>query len=95
MPVCADDTFTTQRIDTSKQLQVSELRKEISELETELQKCQRQNKGWKVATGFGIAGVAATGAAAIAQGVKLNKLKHPKEESKKDEKNEDPKPEKN
>ena len=62
-------------IDTSRQMQIASLKREISELDIKLQECTRKNKNWKTATWVGAAGTVATGTAAIVQGVKLNKLK--------------------
>ncbi len=62
-------------VDTSRQMQIASLKREISELEIKLAECSRKNKNWKTATWIGAAGVATTGTAAIIQGVKLNKLK--------------------
>ena len=62
-------------IDTSRQMQIASLKREISELEIQLSECKRKNKNWRTATWVGAAGTVATGTAAIVQGVKLNKLK--------------------
>ena len=62
-------------VDTSRQMQIASLKREISELEIKLSECQRKNKNWRTATWIGAAGTVATGTAAIVQGVKLNKLK--------------------
>ena len=72
-------------IDTSRQMQIASLKREISELEIKLQECSRKNKNWKTATWIGAAGTVATGTAAIVQGVKLNKLKKENESSGKTE----------
>ena len=66
-------------IDMSRAMEISSLKREISELETKLAECSRKNKNWKTATWIGAAGVATTGTAAIVQGVKLNKLKRENE----------------
>ena len=67
----ADDML----IDTSRQMQIASLKREISELEIKLSECSRKNKNWRTATWIGAAGTVATGTAAIVQSVKLNKLK--------------------
>ena len=69
--------------DMNKQMQIASLKREISELEIELSECMRKNKNWKTATWIGAAGTVATGAGAIIQGVKLNKLKNEKSNEKK------------
>ena len=37
-------------IDTSRQMQIASLKREISELEIKLSECSRKNKNWKTAT---------------------------------------------
>ncbi len=64
--------------DMQKQMQIASLKREISELEIELDACKRKNKNWKTATYVGAAGTAVTGVAAIAQGIKLNNIKKEK-----------------
>lgn len=66
-------------VDMSRAMEISSLKREISELETQLAECTRKNKNWRTATWVGAAGVATTGTAAIIQGVKLNKLKRENE----------------
>ena len=61
--------------DMEKQMQIASLKREISDLELELDACKRNTKGWKAATIVGAAGVATTGAIAIGQGIKLHKMK--------------------
>lgn len=73
-------------IDTSRQMQIASLKREISELEIKLGECTRKNKNWRTATWVGAAGTVATGTAAIVQGVKLNKLKKENESAGKTEK---------
>ena len=72
-------------IDTSRQMQIASLKREISELEIKLSECSRKNKNWKTATWIGAAGTVATGTAAIVQAVKLNKLKQENESAGKTE----------
>lgn len=61
--------------DTQKQMQITSLKREISDLELELDACKRNTKNWKTATIVGAVGVATTGAIAIGQGIKLHKMK--------------------
>ena len=72
--------------DMSKQMELSKLKREVSELEIKLSECTRKNKNWKTATWIGAAGTVATGTAAIVLGVKLNNLKKEKANAKQDEK---------
>ena len=64
--------------DMQKQMQIASLKREIGELELQLNECKRKNKNWKTATYVGAAGTAVTGVAAIAQGIKLNNIKKEK-----------------
>lgn len=73
-------------VDTSRQMQIASLKREISELEIKLSECSRKNKNWRTATWVGAAGTVATGTAAIVQAVKLNKLKQENESAGKTEK---------
>ena len=43
-------------MDTARQMQISSLKREISELEIKLQECSRKNKNWRTATWIGGAG---------------------------------------
>ena len=72
--------------DMSKQMELSKLKREVSELEIKLSECKRKNKNWRTATWIGAAGTVATGTAAIVQGVKLNNLKKEKANAKQNEK---------
>ena len=81
--VRADDAVVPD--DMSKQMELSKLKREVSELEIKLSECKRKNKNWKTATWIGAAGTVATGTAAIVQGVKLNNLKKEKANAKQDE----------
>ena len=72
--------------DMQRAMQISKLKREISELEIQLSECQRKNKNWKTATWIGAVGTVATGTAAIVQGVKLNNLKKEKANAKQNEK---------
>ena len=72
--------------DMAKQMELSKLKREVSELEIKLSECKRKNKNWRTATWIGAAGTVATGTAAIVQGVKLNNLKKEKANAKQNEK---------
>ena len=72
--------------DMARQMELSKLKREVSELEIKLSECKRKNKNWKTATWIGAAGTVATGTAAIVQGVKLNNLKKEKANAKQNEK---------
>lgn len=78
MAVRADD-YGVNDADMQKQMQIASLKREIDELETQLNECKRKNKNWKTATYVGAAGTAVTGVAAIAQGIKLNNIKKEKD----------------
>ena len=80
----ADDAVVSD--DMVKQLELSKLKREVSELEIKLSECKRKNKNWRTATWIGAAGTVATGTAAIVQGVKLNNLKKEKANAKQNEK---------
>lgn len=82
--VRAEDVVVSD--DMAKQMELSKLKREVSELEIKLSECKRKNKNWKTATWIGAAGTVATGTAAIVQGVKLNNLKKEKANAKQDEK---------
>ena len=75
--VRADD-YGVNDADMQKQMQIASLKREITELEIQLNECKRKNKNWKTATYVGAAGTAITGVAAIAQGIKLNNIKKEK-----------------
>ena len=83
--VRADDSGVMDA-DMARQMELSKLKREVSELEIKLSECKRKNKNWKTATWIGAAGTVATGTAAIVQGVKLNKLKKEKSSTAKPEK---------
>ena len=64
---------------------IEELKKEIAQIDSENARCQKMKNGWIAATVIGGVGVAATGTAAIIQGVKLkDKPKTKKEVTKKE-----------
>ena len=75
--VRADDTGVMDA-DMARQMELSKLKREVTELEIKLSECKRKNKNWRTATWIGAAGTVATGTAAIVQGVKLNNLKKEK-----------------
>lgn len=54
------------------------LENDIRILDAEIKKCEKSKKGWIAGTVIGSAGVAATGIAAIAQGVQISKAKDEK-----------------
>ena len=81
----ADDSAVMDA-DMARQMELSKLKREVSELEIKLSECKRKNKNWKTATWIGAAGTVATGTAAIVQGVKLNNLKKEKANAKQNEK---------
>ena len=66
------------------------LENDIRILDAEIKKCEKSKKGWIAGTVIGSAGVAATGIAAIVQGVQISnkkkELKEVKDETKKLEK---------
>ena len=88
MPICgafgADDDIAAQ-VQYKEQL-VSELKKEIAQIDSEMIRCENTKKGWVAATVVGGVGVAATGTAAIVQGVKINQQKKETSEIKTEEK---------
>jgi len=66
-----DDDFIVDEIQYKEQL-IRELKEEIAQIDSEMIRCERVKKGWVAATVVGGVGVAATGTAAIVQGVKIN-----------------------
>jgi len=56
------------------------LENDIRILDAEIKKCEKSKKGWIAGTVIGSAGVAATGIAAIVQGVQISKAKEAKKE---------------
>ena len=65
-----------------KEQVVQRLKEEITQIDSEMARCQKVKKNWKTATIVGSVGVAATGAAAIVQTVKANKSKESQAEKK-------------
>ena len=59
---------------------IATLENDIRILDNEIKKCEKSKKGWTAATVIGSVGVAATGVAAIAQGVKISETKDKKKE---------------
>jgi hypothetical protein len=55
--------------------QRDQLKSDIESIDSETTRCNKQKKGWTAATVVGSVGVAATGTAAIVQGVQTNKKK--------------------
>ena len=85
-PVVRADDSGFVDADMARQMELSKLKREVSELEIKLSECKRKNKNWRTATWIGAAGTVATGTAAIVQGVKLNNLKKEKANAKQNEK---------
>ena len=86
MPVLcafADDDVAAQ-IQYKEQL-FNELKEEIEQIDSEMLRCEKTKKGWVAATVIGGVGVAATGTAAIIQGVKLNQKKNENSENQTEE----------
>ena len=65
---------------------VKQLKDEISQIDSEMTRCQKAKNGWVTATVVGGVGVVATGTAAIVQTVQLNKKKKEISEQKEKEK---------
>ena len=57
---------------------IQTLENDIRILDSEIKKCEKSKKGWIAGTVIGSAGVAATGIAAIVQGVQISKAKDQK-----------------
>lgn len=55
---------------------VAQLTQSIAEIDEQRKECEKQRKGWVVATAAGSAGVVATGVAALSQGQKIKDLKN-------------------
>lgn len=81
VPVCsafgADDDIAAQ-VQYKEQL-VRELKEEIAQIDSEMLRCEKAKRGWVAATVVGGVGVAATGTAAIVQGVKINQKRKTEE----------------
>jgi negative regulator of sigma E activity len=84
-PVFADDAELAEQVRYKEEV-LQTLKNEIQQIDSEMARCEKAKKGWVAATVVGGVGVAATGAAAIAQGVKISQKKkaaaEPKEEKK-------------
>ena len=80
----ADEDIAAQ-VQYKEQL-VRELKEEIAQIDSEMIRCENAKRGWVAATVVGGVGVAATGTAAIVQGVKINQQKKEKSEIKTEEK---------
>ena len=76
------DVDVTNEIQYKEQL-VRELKEEIAQIDSEMIRCEKAKKGWVAATVVGGVGVAATGTAAIVQGIKINQQKKEKTEEQK------------
>jgi negative regulator of sigma E activity len=85
VPALADDTVLAEQVRYKEEV-LQTLKNEIQQIDSEMLRCEKAKKGWVAATVIGGVGVAATGAAAIAQGVKISQNKkaatEPKEEKK-------------
>jgi len=75
VPGYADDSMddSQQRIEDEKT--IATLKNDIRLLDVEIEKCEKQKKGWTVATVIGGVGVVSTGIAAGVQGAKLKEQK--------------------
>ena len=69
---CAYATDIKEEIEYKEQV-VQRLKDEITQIDSEMMRCQNTKKKWKTATIIGGVGVVATGAAAIIQTVNANK----------------------
>lgn len=65
---------------------IQTLENDIRILDSEIKKCEKSKKGWIAGTVIGSAGVAATGIAAIVQGVQISKAKDEKKKLEKETK---------
>ncbi len=74
---------------------IQTLENDIRILDSEIKKCEKSKKGWIAGTVIGSAGVAATGIAAIVQGVQISKAKDQKKALEKETKELKAKNEKN
>lgn len=61
--------------DPEEEKAIAELEAEIRAIDEEINKCEKQKKGWIAATVIGGAGVLSTGVAATVQGVKIKEQK--------------------
>lgn len=71
----ADDVNAMDAEIQDKEAFVQQLKDEISQIDSEMARCERVKKNWKAATIVGGIGTVATGTAAIIQSVKLKKQK--------------------
>lgn len=69
---CAYATSIQEDIEYKEQV-VQKLKEEISQIDSEMARCEKARKNWKTATIIGSIGVAATGTAAVIQVVNANK----------------------
>lgn len=79
---CGADEDIAAQVQYKEQL-VRELKEEIAQIDSEMIRCENTKKGWVAATVVGGVGVAATGTAAIVQGIKVNQQRKEKTEEKK------------
>ena len=75
--VFADDTELAEQVRYKEEV-LRTLKEEISQIDSEMLRCEKAKKGWVAATVIGGVGVAATGTAAIIQTVKMKEKNNPK-----------------
>ena len=75
---CGADEDIAAQVQYKEQL-VRELKEEIAQIDSEMLRCEKAKRGWVAATVVGGVGVAATGTAAIVQGVKINQKRKTEE----------------
>ena len=75
--VFADDAELVEQVRYKEEV-LRTLKEEISQIDSEMLRCEKAKKGWVAATVIGGVGVAATGTAAIVQTVKMKEKNNPK-----------------
>lgn len=70
------ESYNNISMEDARTIQI--LENDIRILDAEIKKCEKSKKGWIAGTVIGSAGVAATGIAAIVQGVQISKAKDEK-----------------
>ena len=73
----ADDTELAEQVRYKEEV-LRTLKEEISQIDSEMLRCEKAKKGWVAATVIGGVGVAATGTAAIIQTVKMKEKNNPR-----------------
>ncbi len=76
--------YNEMTLEDARTIQI--LENDIRILDAEIKKCEKSKKGWIAGTVIGSAGVAATGIAAIVQGVQISKAKDEKKKLEKETK---------